>query len=212
MINYRCYLSYQRFSNGISCWRYEISMQLALRRLDDDWMTASTSNDDDDGAASWIRRCRCNTVGNSRSERHSLWSLVRAKRSNSFEWIHVIPEVTSCTRCRRDSWGNAIACFAWSLSLSLSLSLPSLPPSFCDVSTTNEFLVRVPTGTWRSIVFAVRQILDFDITGLIDEYDTNQPSRIGYFVWLPLPVHILSDTRQYPPLSHMCSPHQTSSR
>ena len=99
-----------------------------------------------------------------------------------------------------------------SLSLSLSLSLPSLPPSFCDVSTTNEFLVRVPTGTWRSIVFAVRQILDFDITGLIDEYDTNQPSRIGYFVWLPLPVHILSDTRQYPPLSHMCSPHQTSSR
>jgi len=201
MINYRCYLSYQRFSNGISCWRYEISMQLALRRLDDDWMTASTTK-----MPRVLRRCRCSTVGNCRRKRYSLWSPVRTKCrivSNGSTSHRKWPRALR----RRDPWGNVIARFTWSASLSLSLSLClylsiylsiSLSLFLCDVSTANEFLIRVPTGIWRSIVPAARQILDFDITGLIDEYDTNRPCRIGDFVWLPLPVRgISSDTQRY---------------
>lgn len=64
-----------------------------------------------------------------------------------------------------------------------------------DVSTANEFLVRVPTGIRRSIAPAARQILDFDITGLIDEYDTNRPCRTADFVWLPLPMRGISRPR-----------------
>lgn len=129
-----------------------------------------------------LRRCRCSTVGNCRSERHSLWSAVRAKRwivSNRSMSHRKWPRALR----RRDPWGNAIA------SLGLSISSLYLSLSLCDVSTANEFLVQVPMGIRRSIAPAARQILDFDITGLIDEYDTNRSCRIGDFVWLHCPQY-----------------------